>query len=249
MEYTFETPSAIDLHVRLMHCDVTVRAGETEETVVRIDPLPDSGDADELIARVRVTHDGNRVRVDDTRNKRFFWKSQREYEVTIDVPNNSTCGIHLGSGRAETHGQLGDTEVKAGSGDIIVDAVAAAEMKAGAGNITIGSCTEHSVAAGSGSIDIGRATAGGTIKSGTGNVTIRSAEGGNFRIKTGTGNITFGIPEHVAAKLDIVTGVGSVTNNLERSDARPEADTFIELEVKSGTGNVVLERAAVPATV
>jgi len=224
-DYTFQTATAVELDVRLHASDLQVHASDRADVVVTITPRDGSSKAQDVIDRVQVFQENARIVIDDKHNR----SSRRRglaFDVRVDLPASSAVSVQIGAGHVESTGVLG-----------------AVRLRAGAGNAHLAACGAADVASGAGDIEIAVSTGGARIKSGTGDIIIRRAHAGDYDLVTGTGDVRFGIPEGVAAKLDLASGLGMIENRLSSSDAQPTADSYVTLGVKSGTGDVIVERA------
>ncbi|MCW2924583.1 MAG: hypothetical protein JWM98_1987 [Thermoleophilia bacterium] len=229
-EYTFDTAQPVELVVRVGSSDVTVDAGDSRTTVVSIVPRDDDPATLADVERVRVGFDGTRVAVSDPRQLGGRRRRGGGYDIRIELPATSSADIAVGSGTVETRGALGALQVKSGSGDVRID-----------------SCGPARVLTGSGDVEIGAALDGAEVKSGSGDAVVRSAHAGSFEFMTGSGDVRCGIPEGVAARLDVKSGMGDIFSRLSGSDDRPEAASYITVQAKTGSGDVVIERALAPA--
>jgi DUF4097 and DUF4098 domain-containing protein YvlB len=96
-----------------------------------------------------------------------------------------------------------------------------------------------------GSGDVVLASAGDRVDAmaGSGDVVVNRVERGEVYVKTGSGDITLGVADGTAAYLDIQTVTGDVKSSLDSTAAPVEGDSTVSINVVSGTGDVVLQRA------
>ena len=68
---------------------------------------------------------------------RFFSRCSVDYKIT--VPRRTSLGVHSGSGRIKVAGTEAAAKLRAGSGDIDLDTVAAPEvtLRVGSGDVTV----------------------------------------------------------------------------------------------------------------
>jgi DUF4097 and DUF4098 domain-containing protein YvlB len=105
------------------------------------------------------------------------------------------------------------------------------------------------VATANGDITV-ESTAGSIVaKSGRGDIRVSAAARGPVVAETGFGEVEIGIPDGVAAWLDLVTGFGQLQNMLEETAAPGQDDVSIEVRVRTGYGDITIRRAAPPASV
>ncbi len=70
---------------------------------------------------------------------------------------------------------------------------------------------------------------------------------GNISVQTASGEVGLGIAEGTAAQLDLHTLSGSVRNNLQSSDGPADGDETLIVHARTGSGDVVVQRATGPA--
>jgi hypothetical protein len=225
-ERTFPTTGPIELHVSMAASDVTLVASDRADT--RVTVTQRGGDA--APDHVRVSHEGDRVTVEERRGLGLR-RPRGAWDVLVELPARSTARLQVGAGDIVARGDLSS-----------VDATS------GAGKIRLGRCAGVQAKTGVGDVEVGVVRGAATIKSGTGDVVVRSIEGGDLRISTGTGSIRCGIPEGVAARLDMSSGLGTVDNQLAHLDARPEATEYATIVAKTGLGDIVVERSVQAAS-
>ena len=184
-------------------------------------------------------------------------------DVEIELPARSRLQVSLGLATMRAEGEYGDVKIAAATGDVEVDVVKG-RLKA---NNASGSFTVHtvegsaSVATASGGVTIGDLHGdlkfngvdgslsvdrlSGDVKSRTvsGSVDVVAAVRGGVSAHTSSGEVAVGVAEGTAARLDIVTGSGVVSNDLQPSDGPQQGDETFVLNVRSGSGDVRIRRA------
>ena len=66
---------------------------------------------------------------------------------------------------------------------------------------------------------------------------------GSISVFTSSGEVGVGVAEGTAARLDLITGSGAVTNLLEPADGPAEGDDTLVIEVRTGSGDIDIRRA------
>jgi len=170
--------------------------------------------------------------------------------------------INSGSGDIEID-QMASGDLKAGSGDIDVERViGAVKVKTGSGDITVGDIGgDADLLAGSGDVVLAGGGGGVKVKTGSGDVVldtggsrvdamagsgdlvIKQVDRGEVFAKTGSGDVTIGVAHGTAAYLDIQTVTGDVRSSLDATESPQDGDATVSINVMSGTGDVVLQRA------
>jgi hypothetical protein len=158
-----------------------------------------------------------------------------------------TTSISAGSSTIELELVDGELKVRGGSGSVSVDRVTGeASVKGGSGRIRIGeSDGELSLTVGSGQLEIGTAHGEVRSRSGSGTTVIELAER-NVDIASSSGPVTIGLRAGQQARLDVATGSGRLRTEMPVQEARPEGEA-ITIRVRTGSGDVILRRAAVVA--
>ena len=71
--------------------------------------------------------------------------------------------------------------------------------------------------------------------------------GAGYPCRPGSGEVGVGIAEGTAAQLDLRTGSGSVRNSLQAADGPADGDETLVVRAHTGSGDVVVQRAAGPS--
>jgi DUF4097 and DUF4098 domain-containing protein YvlB len=119
-----------------------------------------------------------------------------------------------------------------------------AHISTGAGNARIGDIagtakftTAH------GNVEVDRAGDSLEVFTASGNVDVRRADHGRVWAKTVSGRVSVGVPNGVAALLDISTLSGRVHSDLATSGEPGEGEAQVELILSTVSGNVNVARA------
>lgn len=140
---------------------------------------------------------------------------------------NGSCNVKCGSADVKIGSIAGDADIVAGSGDVVIDSVGAKlNCKSGSGDLIV-------------------ASAGHTVDAlaGSGDLLVRRIEQGKVKMKTGSGDVLIGVASGTSAYLDIMTVTGDVTSDLDASEGPTDGDRTVDINVQSGSGDVVLQRA------
>jgi hypothetical protein len=260
---TFATPEPIAVRIEAGNGSIRLVATDRADTVVEVRPRDESRSSDVRVAEhTRVDfRDGKLIVSGVTRGLPLF----RDGAVDVDIalPSRSRLHASLGSADLRAEGEFGDFRVASASGEVEVDCVTGKIKAANAS----GSFTVH---AAQGSASIGTASGGVTVgdldgdlkfKAASGSLTVerlrgyvksRTASGsvdvvaavrGGVSAHTSSGEVAVGVAEGTAARLDIVTGSGAVSNKLQPSDGPEQGDETLVLHVRSGSGDVNIHRA------
>lgn len=260
---TFDTPEPIAVRIEAGGGSIRLVATDRADTVVDVRPRDESRNSDVWAAEhTRVDfHDGRLAVLGPKRALPLVRGGAIDVEIAL--PSRSRVHASLASADLRAEGDFGDFRVASGSGDVDVDSVTGKVKVANAsGSLTLRAAEGAvSVATASGDVTVGdldgdlkfKAASGsltvdrlrGYVKSRTasGSVDVAAAVRGGVSAHTSSGEVTVGVVEGSAARLDITTGSGVVTNDLQPSDGPEYDDETLVLNVRSGSGDVNVHRA------
>jgi len=159
------------------------------------------------------------------------------------------AAVRTGSGTASVQAVDGDADVVAGSGDIDLGPVTGrARVRSGSGAVrlaAVGGPTE--VKSGSGDITVAEVAADLGVRTGSGDIAVHDARSGRIDLTTGSGGMRIGVHPGTRAELDLSTGSGKARSDLEVGDRAPEQPAVLRVRGRSGSGDVLVTRAAVTA--
>jgi putative adhesin len=162
-------------------------------------------------------------------------------ERAARVRANSSMG-DIVVGRIDGHADL-----TTAMGKIRVGALGgAASLKTSAGDLSVGEVTAAvRLKTAYGDIGVDRALASVNAKTSAGSVRIGEAAAGTIELETAYGELDIGVPDGVAAYLDVSSGKGTVRSELDASAAPADADARRTVEIRGHTqfGGIVIRRA------
>lgn len=260
---TFQTPGPIAVRIDASAGWVRLVATDRADTVVDVLPGDDSRAPDVWAAEhTRVEFRDGTLVISGTKRGLALFRAG-VIDVEIELPARSRLHASLASAAMRAEGEYADVKVVGATGGVELDAVTG-RLKA---NIASGSFTVHSVqgsasvatASGdvtigdldgdlkfngaSGSLSVGRLRGHVKSRTASGSVDIVAAVRGGLSAHTGSGEVAVGVAEGTAARLDIVTRSGAVTNKLQPTDGPEHGDETLHLHVRSGSGDVNIYRA------
>jgi hypothetical protein len=167
----------------------------------------------------------------------------------IHVERAAAAVLTTGAGRIGLERAAGDAQLTTGSGAIDVGEVGgAAVIKNSNGDTRVGEVTgDLRVRAANGDIAVERAHASVVAKTANGNVRVGTAGRGSVVAETAMGDIDLGIPEGIAAWLDLDTRFGVIDNALDAAGPPEAGDETLQVRARSGYGDIAVRRAS-PAT-
>ena len=180
-EHSFHTPGPVDLYVENGSGTVIITALDTEESVVNV-----SGRAAD---EVTVTQDGSHLSVVAPQRRAGFFQGDSALQMAITVPTSSEMLVKTGSADITVEGTAGASQIKSGSGQVVLDRLAApAQLETGSGDITVQAAHgELRVKSGSGDVVINRTESAVAVSTGSGDVRLGTTSGPAV-VKTGSGD-------------------------------------------------------------
>lgn len=169
-----------------------------------------------------------------------------------DVDVTGTAGwaaVRTGAGQVVVAGVDGDADVTTGSGDLTVgDVTGRVRLRTGSGAIRLASAGGATdIQAGSGNVEIGSVTGDLVARTGSGGLRIIDARAGHVDVTTGSGRLYVGVHPGVAAELDLTSGSGRPSSELDVAFAPPREAVGLHVRGRTGSGDVLVARALVPA--
>lgn len=261
---TFATPEPIAVRIEAGDGSIRLAATDRADTVVEVRPRDGSRDSDVRAAE--------HTRVDFRDGKLVVSCTRRGFrggaiDVDIALPSLSRLHASLASADLRAEGELADFRLGSAGGKVEVDSIrgkikaanasgsftvhavqGSALVGTASGDVTVGDLDgELKFKAASGSLTVDRLRGHVRARTASGSVDVAAAVRGGVSAHTSSGDVAVGIAEGTAARLDIVTASGDVSNDLRPSDGPQQGDETFVLNVRSGSGDVNIRRAN-PAT-
>lgn len=253
---TYETPSDIQIDIRIPAGSVVVRAQDVTTTTLEI-----SGerDPDDVTIRFDSEDNGNRLVVEQRKKLRMFGLS-RGLDVHLTVPHRAVISVQGGSTELSVEGTVGAVTFNSASGDATVgDVTGDASVKVASGDLSIGnvggSLTFHSASGdveaqsaaeqfiartASGDVEVHRVITKVNVTTVSGDVNLRKFVAGDASLQAVSGDIEVGVAQGSQIFLDLSSISGSTQSDLPLSDI-PEA----EKTSSDGGGEGALKAATV----
>lgn len=163
----------------------------------------------------------------------------------VDVDATGDLWVRASHGSANVGVVDGTAEITADHGEIRIDTVTGdAAVKASHGSVHLGRTGGMVEAKLSyGNLDIGAARGGVSARTAYGSIRLGAVSGGAIDLESGFGPIVVGVPDGVAAWLDLSARDGRVRNDLA-ADQPPAADQpSVAVRARTRFGNITIERA------
>jgi DUF4097 and DUF4098 domain-containing protein YvlB len=262
----FQTPEPITAVVEAVTGTVQITASDRDDTVVDVRPRDPSRASDVKIAdQARVDYRNGTLTV--SAGRRFLsLGSGGAVDIDIELPAGSRLQASSASADVRAEGAFADCRFSSASGNLRVDSVTGnikADTASGAttvheakgnvwistasGNATIGRLEgDLKFQAASGGLTIGTLRGDVKSRSASGAVSVATAVNGTISAHTSSGEVEVGIAEGTAARLDLVTGSGVVSNGLQPSDGPADGDETLVVQARTGSGDIEVRRASGP---
>jgi DUF4097 and DUF4098 domain-containing protein YvlB len=164
---------------------------------------------------------------------------------SIRIDEADTVNLKTGIGDIAVERATGHADVTTGSGDVRLGTLGtSAVVKNSNGDTRVGVAGgDLRVSAANGDIDVDVARGGIIAKSANGDVRLGEAQrGSSVVLETSLGDLEVGIPDGIAAWLDVRASAGKVRNALDAaSPPDPSAET-VEVHARTTAGDVVIRR-------
>ncbi len=159
------------------------------------------------------------------------------------------AAVRTGSGGATLGPVDGDADVTTGTGDITLGVVSGrSRVRTGSGAIALaGTGGTSDIKAGSGDVELGTVAGDLQVRTGSGDLRISDARTGTYDLTTGSGELRVGVHPGTRARVDLSSGSGTARSDLDVNTSAPEQGATVEVRGRTGSGDVLVTRAVVPA--
>jgi DUF4097 and DUF4098 domain-containing protein YvlB len=238
--WDFPASEAVDLQVRVPAGRVTVQAAATRTATVAIEATRPGHRAERLMAATRVEFDDGTLSVIAPQPP--LLGNAASLDVTVEVPEGSSCLLHTASADVRCTGELGAIDAETASGDVSAERAAGpARVRTASGDVHLGEAAEVKADSASGDVSIGRAGGAVTVHTASGDVRIAEAAGSRAEVTSASGDISVAVPPGIGVYLDLSTLSGTVSSELE--PAEDGGGTKLTLHCRTISGDVLVTRA------
>ncbi|HZQ30516.1 MAG TPA: DUF4097 family beta strand repeat-containing protein [Mycobacterium sp.] len=258
----FDTSEPITAHIESAAGSVHLIATDRSDTVVDVRPHNESRSADIRAAeRTRVDFAHGTLKVSACKWG-LFGARFGSVDIAVELPSRSRLDVSVVSAQVQADGEYtdcrfaaasgnlaianvtGNIKADTASGDVTVDSVTGGSVSTASGDAKIGECDgDLKFQAASGDLAVDHLRGNLNARTASGSITVAAAVRGEISAHTSSGDVEVGVPTGTAARLDIMTGSGVVTNSLESSDGPADGDDTLVVHARTGSGNVSVRRA------
>jgi DUF4097 and DUF4098 domain-containing protein YvlB len=236
--WEFPAHDPVDLQVRIHAGDVRVVAVPTQTATVTLDGN------ERLVAATRVEFDHGALSV--AGQDRLGVGGNGSLNVTVEVPEGSSCLVHTASAEVSCTGELSALDVHTASGDVTADRVnGLAQLVTASGDVQVGVAAEARVETASGDVRIEQADGAVTVRTASGDVWIAQTSGRRTEVKSSSGDISVAVARGIGVYLDLSSLSGTVSSDLEPAEDNDGTDMTVQCRTISGDVQVL--RATQPA--
>jgi hypothetical protein len=227
MEYHFDTPQPPTLRVEITSGELQVHARDGGTVDVTLEPMGrDHERALQLIEQIRVEHSGDTVSVVYPKERGRLFGSRAEVRTIVHTPTGTTASVRAESADVRATGELGDTSVKTGSGDVEIERAAEVDLRTGSGDVRVGEVSGAArLKSGSGDIAVGTIHGTAQINAASGDVHVDSLDA-RASVSTASGDVVVG---RSGGELEVQTASG---------DAAVERVGHGSLQVRAASGDL-----------
>ena len=163
----------------------------------------------------------------------------------INVEDAGAVTLSTSAGDIDLGRASRDAELVTASGEIRAGEIdGAAEIKNSNGDIRAEEVMgDLRVNAANGDIVIERVRGALSAKTANGDIRVGAVGTGTVAAATGLGSVEIGVPDGIAAWLDLHTGYGQLHSALEASGPPGPRDRTVEIRARSGYGDITIRRA------
>lgn len=210
---SFDTPDPVTLTVELPSGALLVHTATVGTTSVELRPArAGDEDAEAVVAESRVERNGDTITVHVPESDRGFLRRTPKIVVEVHLPSGSQLVARTKSADVTVDGELGDTKITTGSGDVhLADVDGSLTVESGSGDVRVVTIAQDAM-----------------IKTASGDVSVETSCS-TSKIHTASGDISVGTSEAV---LDARTASGDVS----------VASVDGPLVARTASGDVRLER-------
>ena len=180
-------------------------------------------------------------------------------DVEIDLPGGTDVSARTKVGDISVVGEAGRVSARAGAGDLTVASADRVRLACGSGDVSVRTCRGGDVTTGAGDISLDevlgsdlhcRAGAGRvvirhsradkvSVVTGSGDVTVHLNDG-SLECRSGTGSVETIVPREIPVWLDLTSGIGRVTRDLEAVGPPADGQPHLSVRARTGVGNVAV---------
>ena len=180
-------------------------------------------------------------------------------DVEVDLPAGAEITARTRLGDITVEGESAAVSARTGSGDVRVENGDRVRLACGSGDAWVGCCRGGEVTTGAGDIEIDEAAGAGlhcrtgagavlvrhsrservSVVTGSGDVTVHLGAG-TLDCRSGTGSVEAVLPRGVPTWLDLSSGTGRVTKDVDPVGAPRDGRSHLSVRVRTGVGDVTV---------
>jgi hypothetical protein len=224
---TYDTPTPIDVAIKLPVGAVEIVAGDRDDTVVTVSPTNPAKAVDIRGAEeTKVDFDGQRLTITGPRPRFSFVGPFESVDVRVELPTGSRLTAETSAGAVRSTGRLGATRIKSSMVDL--DTTGDLWVRAMHGNVTVANADGGvEITADHGQIRLGAIAGDAVLKASHGTIILGEC-GGELEAKLSYGD------------LDITKVLDSVTAKTAYGNISLHEISTGSIQVESGYGQITI---------
>jgi DUF4097 and DUF4098 domain-containing protein YvlB len=204
---TYSTPEPIQAVIAFAVGEARISASDRDDTVVEVRPSDENHNGDVQAAeRTRVEFVAGRLEVKGPKQRSPLGKPG-SIDVTVALPTGSRLSGTTGMGTFRSEGQLGNSRLSTGAGDILLTGTGTLDANSGVGAVIVEEVDGTAdVSTGSGRIRLGAVHGNAEIKNSNGDTWVGEVRG-DLRVKSANGSVDV---DRAQAGVEATTANGSL---------------------------------------
>lgn len=262
----FDCPNPVPVAVKLAGGALDIVAEERATASVTVSPWDGSDASRSAAERTTVEMRDGRLVVEAPETGTFWLLRHARVRVDIRLPLDCPLDVKVASAEARCRGRYGDTRMTGASGDVAIEHVrgdatittasghvlvdrvdGSARLKGASGDVTVnlvgGDLEGHTA---SGDLTVDDAAGSVLMTSASGDLQVGCLRRGTARIKSASGAVRVGVAQGTGVWLDIDTASGRTSNGLAMGGDGTSGQVQLRLTIRTASGNVDIQRVAVP---
>lgn len=166
-------------------------------------------------------------------------------DIALECGAAQETRLNTGSGDIAAGPTPGDLTATTGAGDIAVGpAEGAVTATTGTGDVILAPVAGPvSVTTGAGDVDLAQTSGEVSVTTSVGDIEVRRAASGRITARSGVGDVTVRVVPGTATRVELATGLGDRDVALDPADGAGAAERTLEIEAKTGKGDLKVLRA------
>jgi len=263
--WDFACSDPVDISIDSWASGSIVVSGEPTSTVaVEVVASRRSADAEDLLAQVQVGLEDGQLYIRGPRPLAFG--RRRGLELTIKVPEGSSCAAKTASADLACVGEIGalamqtasgdtsaasvsgDVTVQSASGDVLLDSTGGeVAIRTASGDVHVSRIGgDARISTASGDVAIGYCASSMTAQTASGDIRLGAVATGQIELRSVSGDMQVAVVPGIGVYLDLASTSGSIHSALDPSDADDDLGSSavpVEISCRTLSGDIRIIKA------